>query len=78
MGSLRMDQKNVLVKSLNAVEALGAVHVICSDKTGTLTENRLTITELLSPLHGRSLADQEQLDLLALPWLHLMSGVLIT
>lgn len=66
MGSLRMAKKNVLVKSLNAVEALGAVHVICSDKTGTLTENRLTITELLSPLHGRSLADQEQLDLLAL------------
>ena len=41
-------------------------HVICSDKTGTLTENRLTITELMSPLHGRSLTDQEQLDLLTL------------
>ncbi|NDY74170.1 cation-transporting P-type ATPase [Desulfobacter hydrogenophilus] len=66
MGSLRMARKNVLVKSLNAVEALGAVHVICSDKTGTLTENKLTITELLSPLHGRPLADQEQLDLLTL------------
>lgn len=66
MGSLRMARKNVLVKSLNAVEALGAIHVICSDKTGTLTENRLTITELLSPMHGRPLTDQEQLDLLTL------------
>ncbi|MBU1137608.1 MAG: cation-transporting P-type ATPase, partial [Proteobacteria bacterium] len=66
MGSLRMAKKNVLVKSLNAVEALGAVHVICSDKTGTLTENRLTITELLSPLQGTSYADREQLDLLTL------------
>lgn len=37
MGSLRMARKNVLVTSLNAVEALGAVHVICTDKAGTLT-----------------------------------------
>lgn len=66
MGSLRMAKKNVLVKSLNAVEALGAVHVICSDKTGTLTENRLTITELLTPLRGTPFADKEQLDILTL------------
>ena len=66
MGSLRMARKNVLVKSLNAVEALGAVHVICSDKTGTLTENRLTITKLLNPISGDSFAEAEQLDLLAL------------
>jgi sodium/potassium-transporting ATPase subunit alpha len=43
MGSLRMARKNVLVKSLNAVEALGAVHTICTDKTGTLTRNELSI-----------------------------------
>jgi sodium/potassium-transporting ATPase subunit alpha len=46
MGSLRMAKRNVLVKSLNAVEALGAVHVICTDKTGTLTLNRLTVSRL--------------------------------
>jgi sodium/potassium-transporting ATPase subunit alpha len=46
MGSLRMAKKNVLVKELRAVEALGAVHVICTDKTGTLTRNQLTITHL--------------------------------
>ncbi|MBT6093310.1 MAG: cation-transporting P-type ATPase [Rhodospirillaceae bacterium] len=46
MGSLRMAKRNVLVKSLNAVEALGAVHVICTDKTGTLTMNRLSVTRI--------------------------------
>ncbi|PIW26540.1 MAG: haloacid dehalogenase [Rhodospirillales bacterium CG15_BIG_FIL_POST_REV_8_21_14_020_66_15] len=49
MGSLRMARRNVLVKSLNAVEALGAVHVICTDKTGTLTENRLSVTRVAAP-----------------------------
>ena len=47
MGSLRMAKKNVLVKSLNAVEAMGAVHVICTDKTGTLTRNTLSITKMI-------------------------------
>ncbi len=49
MGSLRMARKNVLVKRLSAVEGLGAVHVICTDKTGTLTENSLAVTRLVGP-----------------------------
>ena len=53
MASLRMARKNVLVKGLSSVESLGAVHVICTDKTGTLTENRLTVTHLESPLRDQ-------------------------
>ena len=62
MGSLRMARKNVLVTSLNAVEALGAVQVICTDKTGTLTLNQLSVTRMVPALSdGSGDFDEERL-----------------
>ena len=58
MASLRMARKNVLVKSLEAIESLGAIHVICTDKTGTLTRNELTIARVVDGVGGSPLGDE--------------------
>ncbi len=51
VGVYRLSRKNVIVRNLSAVETLGLVNVICSDKTGTLTRNQMMVRRIFTPYH---------------------------
>ena len=48
LGARRLSREGVLTRRINAIETLGATTVLCSDKTGTLTENRMTVSHLVA------------------------------
>ena len=49
LGAWRLAKEKVLTRRIAAIETLGATSVLCADKTGTLTENRMTVTQLYVP-----------------------------
>lgn len=59
MGTQKMSRENAIVRKLHAVESLGGISVICSDKTGTLTQNKMTVKKIFV---DNAVVDHDALD----------------
>ena len=65
MGTSQMARENAIIKNINSVESLGCVSVICSDKTGTLTQNKMTAQQIYRNhelIHANNLIETTPLD----------------
>jgi Ca2+-transporting ATPase len=74
IGTQKMAKENAIIKNLHAVESLGCVSVICSDKTGTLTQNKMTVQKVFT-MEGTT--DADDVEYMKKPYAQLITtGVL--
>ena len=74
-GTQKMAKENAIIKELKAVESLGCVSVICSDKTGTLTQNKMTVQQIYI---DDKLYRPEELDVSELTHRYLLYDAILT
>jgi len=74
-GTQKMAKENAIIKELKAVESLGCVSVICSDKTGTLTQNKMTVQQIYV---DDKLYKPEELDVSELTHRYLLYDAILT
>lgn len=75
IGTREMAKENAIIKELKAVESLGCVSVICSDKTGTLTQNKMTVQKIF--VEGKEI-EPEEIDLTSETQRYLMYDAILT
>ncbi|MGL4867045.1 MAG: cation-translocating P-type ATPase, partial [Cetobacterium sp.] len=74
IGTQKMAKENAIIKKLHSVESLGCVSVICSDKTGTLTQNKMTVKKLY--VDGKVI-DENKIDKTSNLEMQLLKGAIL-